>query len=501
MTTFPQKLVPALALVLALASYPLSWLPLSWAQDRYGVTVPWALVSVVIALAGWASGGARQWHPPGTRWFIWPVGLLAASLLISVRFSQRPYLSVGALPMWAGNLGVFVLAGSATRQTRRLTLWWVVAAVVVALNGLARLAVEPEFLSTIGNRNFLGAYLAASACLAAGLWPDRKWVSITAVAVFVAGMFFCQSRGAWVGLGGAGVVWAFMATGKRGRLFVLVLAVTGMAAGAWYLTREWQRDVRPVIWQSTLRMIATQPVIGHGLGTFTTEYPQYRLPEYFQRPKAAPVTDHAHNELLEIAAEQGVLGVAAVVWLWGTALWRGWRRAVAGEPAVRPCLAAAIVLFVHGILDVGLRYAPDGPLFWLLLGVLVAGDETTVPAACTMRLPATRWLVAGLAVVVAVWLAVTGIVRPMQADIWERRARLAEARGDLAAATAAVARAIEAQPFRLRARYLLAELLARQNLVDEVITELRRLQQLAPDYANVPFNLRALQALRPPPPP
>lgn len=480
--------MPVLVAALALASYPLSWLPVTQTQFRYGLLLPWAVGATVLALTVWALAGARPWTIPVTRAQLWPVGLLAASLLLSVRFSQRPYLSVAALPLWAGSLGVFLLAG---RPPQRFAAWWVLAAVVVAVNGLARLGSESEFLSTFGNRNFLGAYLAASVCLAAGLWPEQKKTAFVVGAVLVTGLVFCHSRGAWVGLGVAGLVWAFL-TGRH-RWTVAGLAVAGVVVGGWLAAREWSRDVRPVIWQSTLRMIAARPVIGHGLGTFVTEYPPYRLPEYFQRPKAAPVTDHAHNELLEVAAEQGALGAAAIVWLWGGALWAGWKRA-ARVPAVRPSLAAAIVFLVHGLLDVGLRYAPAGPLFWVLLGVLAADDNEPQPVVCPVRWPGARWLLAGLATVVAIWLAVTGIVRPMQADIGERRARLAEAHGDLAGATAAARQALAAQPFRLRTRYFLAELLTRQHLVDQAIAELEIVQQFAPHYAQVTQNLAILRA-------
>ena len=137
-----------------------------------------------------------------------------------------------------------------------------------------------------------------------------------------------------------------------------------------------------MIWTATLRMIAARPLIGQGLGTYVVEYPHYRLPEYFLRPKATNVTDHAHNELLETAAEQGLIGLAALLWLWAAALGRGvssCRRQDAGE---RRCLmgllGAAGLLMLHGMVDIDLRYPPNQSLLWLLMGLLVGTGSPAV---------------------------------------------------------------------------------------------------------------------------
>src|SRR5580704_801112 len=110
----------------------------------------------------------------------------------------------------------------------------------------------------------------------------------------------------------------------RAVLAVVALAVAALLARP-YVRQQWRTDVRPMIWKATLDMIAARPLLGHGLGAYIAVYPAYRWPEYFLRPKATNVTDHAHNELLEIAAEQGLIGLAATLWLWATAVWCGFR--------------------------------------------------------------------------------------------------------------------------------------------------------------------------------
>jgi tetratricopeptide (TPR) repeat protein len=293
--------------------------------------------------------------------------------------------------------------------------------------------------------------------------------------------------------------WTFRALGT--------LVVIGSTAACLILRasleRQWREDVRPFLWKGTVQMIAARAVFGYGLGTFVIAYPPFRLPEYFLLRKATNVTDHPHNELLEIAAEQGMLGVAATLWLWSTAFWPGLRAVRKGGAPQQGhwgLLGAAIVLLVHGMLDVGLRYPPDQTLFWLLLGLLAGSGEAgarsqpklLASSVARIGLAATCWLLAA-------WAVAQAVVQPLRADLWERRAHLAEADGDLVNASVAAEQSLEAEPFRLRVRYFLASVIARANTskADErAIEVLKSLELIAPDYANIQYNLGSLYVRR-----
>ena len=259
-----------------------------------------------------------------------------------------------------------------------------------------------------------------------------------------------------------------------------------------------------MIWESTLRMIAERPVLGYGLGTFVMEYPRFRLPEYFQRSRATNVTDHAHNEFLEIAAEQGLLGLAATVWLWGFAFYNGLRSLPSSGEERRwglGILGATTVLLVHGMLDVGLRYPPNQTLLWLLLGLMAGGSgpavrrlgSSGVPAGHSrmmawLRSPIARTILATLCLVGSVWVTIAGIVRPVMADVCERRARMAADIGQLGDAAADARRSLEFQPFRPTVRYLLAGVLPPEQAIQECL----KIEELSPDYADVTYNLGKL---------
>jgi Flp pilus assembly protein TadD len=93
------------------------------------------------------------------------------------------------------------------------------------------------------------------------------------------------------------------------------------------------------------------------------------------------------------------------------------------------------------------------------------------------------------------WIAITVVYRPLLADIYERRARLAEGRAEWRATALAAQRSLGHDPFRLRMRYLLGSALARWDepgAQEEAVRVLLTLQELAPDYANLPTNLGTL---------
>jgi O-antigen ligase len=513
-----------------LFSFPLSWLPQQVAHYRFLVTLPIAPVVVVGLLLAIAHRALRNVPPavpphgpidgvprPTSEFgisteILWPSILLLLSALIAVRYSQRPYLSINLLPTLLGNFAVFLLAIRFPMNAWRRLCWiWLLVAALVAINEMVRLGSETEVVSTIGNRNFLGAYLAASIALGVSLWDKRATL---VCALLLAAICFCRSRGAWLALGVTALLWCLVGNWGRPtvrvgcRVFGLALVIAAVFLWRGSMAHVWRTEVRPLIWQSTLHMIAERPFLGHGLGTFATEYPRFRLPEYFLRSRATNVTDHAHNELLEITAEQGLVGLAATLWLWGVVCCRGVRSLRASSEQWRlslGILGATAVLLLHGMLDVGLRYPPDQTLFWFLLGLLVSGsgltEDTQVRAGApstnsevTVRLGSrfTRTVIVAVCILGSVWITMASVVRPVMAGVWERRARMAEERNELVEAAVDARRSLEFQPFRPRVRYLLAGVLEKFGAHDQAIDQCLLIEELSPDYADVTYNLGRL---------
>jgi putative inorganic carbon (HCO3(-)) transporter len=94
-------------------------------------------------------------------------------------------------------------------------------------------------------------------------------------------------------------------------------------------------------WQAAWEMWAAHPWLGVGVGNYVPAYPAYALP-YWEDPMG-----HAHNYYLNVAAETGVVGLAAYLLLWGWAFAFAWRT-VRGTTGYRQSIAVGIFgVLVH----------------------------------------------------------------------------------------------------------------------------------------------------------
>lgn len=109
---------------------------------------------------------------------------------------------------------------------------------------------------------------------------------------------------------------------------------------------------RVMTWEAASRMFMDHPVNGIGTGQFVTELPaywnKYEANRYaaFQR-----ISDQAHNEYLEMAAEEGFPGIALMLAVWVTALYQAYTvyRFAEGIKARRIGLALFAALLANGI--------------------------------------------------------------------------------------------------------------------------------------------------------
>ena len=77
-------------------------------------------------------------------------------------------------------------------------------------------------------------------------------------------------------------------------------------------------DIRTVIWSTSFRIFLDHPIAGIGFGSFNRFYEFY-----LQVP--SQVFGHAHNDLLNVAVNAGVIGLLPFVWLWIT-IWRNLKK-------------------------------------------------------------------------------------------------------------------------------------------------------------------------------
>ncbi len=169
-----------------------------------------------------------------------------------------------------------------------------------------------------------------------------------AAAAMLAALGMSWSRGAWLGWGAAllAMVVALPRRMRWGMLLVVVLVLGGLGLYATGLLppsvvarlTDFVRDVRfedvrgvgindanyAVVerlahWQAAMEMVRYNLWTGVGFGCYEPAYPDFALINW-------PVAlGHAHNYYLNVAAETGLIGLVAYLFLWGMVFWHTWQ--------------------------------------------------------------------------------------------------------------------------------------------------------------------------------
>jgi len=169
----------------------------------------------------------------------------------------------------------------------------------------------------------IGAGLLFSSAYFASLedWDKKKWMALAAIPLLLAGLFLTRSRS---GILGTFVGLSFILPKQRRSQFLLIFmlcAAAAVHARVDFLKIDPENAShsfgRLLIWKTALMSLGKHWLVGYGLGNFEAAY---RL---FAQPADAILkyeltTSFAHNDLLQIAVETGILGLS--FFLYG--LWR-----------------------------------------------------------------------------------------------------------------------------------------------------------------------------------
>lgn len=241
------------------------------------------------------------------------------------------------------------------------------------------------------NPNLLGLYLALALpwCLALARTtdPGPRILGWVAAAAAGAGLALSYSRSGWIAAAAGVAGLAFLLRGRArlggglaAALLAGLLVAPGLHERVQSLGRQGEFGVvqRWGILRGVVETISAAPLLGHGAGAFPLAYPIHRV-----QGGQYPLT--AHCQVLEVAVETGVPGVALLLLLLASA-GRAWRRArdLEAEQARRggaddepdPWRAAAAASFLAGaagsLFESPLHYSSVATLLVLSLG-LAAG--------------------------------------------------------------------------------------------------------------------------------
>lgn len=135
------------------------------------------------------------------------------------------------------------------------------------------------------------------------------------------------------------------------------------------------KDTQPIqsrvlAWKISLAMIEDHPLLGAGIGTYTSAFPAHRLPE------AQSAGTLAHNDFLHVAAETGI--PAAIAWaLWIAAGWIIGLRAFwrTRSPLLAASLAAIAAVMAHSLVATHFQIPGLAALLVLQLALVAGGPR------------------------------------------------------------------------------------------------------------------------------
>lgn len=285
------------------------------------------------------------------------------------------------------------------------------------------------------NENPAGMFFAVAAAAALGRLANsiagaRHGVPLAAlafcvplIALSVAGVFASGSTGAALSLAGGAL--ALVIAAWRGRLVVMAAMLAPMTAflavviafpsfkaallGPKYESTAW---ARVFFWRGALAMIEEKPLLGRGAGAFAPANVRCQPVESYMHKGIKSATPYSHCFYLDIAAETGVGGVAiflgavAFVFLKG----RGaMRRMPADRWLIAGLLGAMTAALLHGGVDIVMSLPTTQIFFWLCAAAIL-GRAMQEGGKTAARGVWPRWAAAALcsACAVAAWAVFFG---------------------------------------------------------------------------------------------
>ena len=375
------------------------------------------LVIVVVQCLVWRRFGWAEPKPLGKpEWLLLAlVGVVAISLF-SGDWSRRGYWPVAQFVLnYVMPLAVYWIARQTPLSERAMTILLTCLTafgVYLALTTIAEWQqlwsfVFPQYIATtaindgewigrgrgpllhpIGNGLLLSVCLAAIACWWPRVGRRAKPLVVLALGLVLVGMYATLTRSVWISAAAAVAIIAALSTPRHWRLPLLgggMVAAILFGAVFWENILSYKRErhmdaaaaaesaeLRPVLAALTWRMFLDRPLFGCGYGQYQVEH----LPYAADRDSDVPLEKGrgyvAHNVLLALLNEMGLVGLGlflALVACWGCDAWRLWTTATAPLWARQMALVFLVALcayFINGMFhDMALIVMANMTLFAL----------------------------------------------------------------------------------------------------------------------------------------
>lgn len=379
-------------------------------------------------------------------------------------------------------------------------------------------------VSTFGNPNFLSSYLVILLpVLFVHYLTVTKSSSVFLYFIYIVTFFTCLivtlTRSSWLGaLAAFAVFFAFadkkMIAERKQRLFFLA-AVLAIIILFWPHPKSSEKYTpaifdrlkeiatygenvygpvhqRQLIWSCAWHMITDHPIIGRGWGLFELFYPYYQGKYLFVGLFKLLRThaNNAHNEILEIWSQTGIIGFGIYLWFLVTLFTCGyqiWKASSGHQKMTVLALAAGILgMLVDNLLNVSLHFAVPAFLYWWMIGVMMSftnpGIKEIPLKSIFSKASAAFLIVCGAFLIIRYYNNFMGEINYFSGFKLSKR-------GDVSGALPYLKRAHEYQRFEVNNNYELANTYARLNMKEKAIDAYEEALKANAGYDEIFFNM------------
>lgn len=378
------------------------WSPVSLSATALTLVVVASLLVRLAVLHGTIGGDALAQHLRqlvGADYFLHDGGFsdvdAAARLLEGLALLVAASAAACRSSRFSERLVQCIVAGAALSSAANLWRLWQSALrgddpLVTFAGYLASLRYNIHFADVNAAGSYYVMALLPAVALAIGA-SQRRVLWIAAALTITSSLVLSGSRTALAAGLLAGAVWggqravATVRTTGRGRWLAGALLLSTAALGVAYLAASRNQvssstalELRQEFARTSLRMLATRPLFGVGIGQYAHLSDSHTSERRFALFRAR--RENAHNNFLQVLAELGVAGFAAFLWVLaagGVSVARQLRTGSVPiqQGAILQGATAGLVAFVlTWLAGHPLLIDESALMFWLLLGAVAGSD-------------------------------------------------------------------------------------------------------------------------------
>jgi putative inorganic carbon (HCO3(-)) transporter len=298
-----------------------------------------------------------------------PLAALPGAALVAAAFGLDPRSGALFIAILLGGVMWHATILRFFREPHVATaIFWsyIVSGALASLVAMVLLLTKtPSSLYTIGHGRAIGTFVlpgelagyliiyvpVAFALARTTMQPALRAVAWIGLALASSAFFLTFSRAGWAGMASAIALYVLLRRRRNGARYAV--AIVGVASVVVAFLFNAHHDpsenfTRLSIWQAAFSTIVRFPLTGVGPFDFSRVYSFVRI------PGGEPAAFHGHSVLLTIAAETGVVGIAALLFGWWRFAVELRRRLRAGSPSARIAVAVTAGLagtWVQGLVD------------------------------------------------------------------------------------------------------------------------------------------------------